>query len=84
MAAIVSLFKVPVNNAEPVPFFEAFWLSLMRTLDADHGCGCCWWFRIAMFIVTLTGVFIISTLIGILTSGIENGLRTAQGSLACH
>ncbi|NMD31348.1 MAG: hypothetical protein GYA80_06495, partial [Chloroflexi bacterium] len=76
MAAIVSLFKVPVNNAEPVPFFEAFWLSLMRTLDAGTmGADVGWWFRIAMFIVTLTGVFIISTLIGILTSGIENRIE---------
>ncbi len=76
MAAIVSLFKVPVNNAEPVPFFEAFWLSLMHYLDAGTmGADVGWWFRIAMFIVTLTGVFIISTLIGILTSGIENRIE---------
>ena len=44
----------------------------MRTLDAgtmggDEG----WSFRLVMFVVTLGGVFIISTLIGVLTSGIE-------------
>ncbi len=48
----------------------------MRTLDAGTmGADVGWWFRIAMFIVTLTGVFIISTLIGILTSGIENRIE---------
>lgn len=60
-----------------VSFMEGVWLSLMRTLDAgtmggDEG----WGFRIIMFILpTLGGVFIISTLIGVLTSGVEGKLE---------
>ncbi len=60
------------ESEEGVTFIEGAWLSLMRTLDAgtmggDEG----WAFRAVAFAVTLGGVFIISTLIGVLTSGIE-------------
>ncbi|NMC77898.1 MAG: potassium transporter TrkA, partial [Chloroflexi bacterium] len=76
MAAVVSLLKIAPGNGEPVGFLEAAWLSLMRTLDAgtmggDEG----WSFRIVMFMVTLGGVFVISTLIGALTSGIESRME---------
>jgi voltage-gated potassium channel Kch len=76
VALIVSIFKITPSGSEPVGFGEAAWLGLMRTLDAgtmggDEG----WGFRIAMFAVTLGGVFIISTLIGVLTSGVEGKLE---------
>lgn len=56
---------------------EIAWMSLMRTLDAgtmgnDTGP---WPFLLAMFVVTLGGVFIVSTLIGILTTGLEARLE---------
>ncbi|MGC8873044.1 MAG: CASTOR/POLLUX-related putative ion channel [Chloroflexia bacterium] len=52
-------------------------MSLMRTLDAgtmgnDVGP---WPFLLAMFVVTLGGVFIVGTLIGILTTGLEGKLE---------
>jgi voltage-gated potassium channel Kch len=55
-------------------FLEVAWYSLMRTLDAgtmggDKGR---WPFLFAILAVTLGGVFIVSTLIGVLTSGIES------------
>ena len=53
-------------------FFEAAWLSLMRTLDAGTmGGDTGWGFRIVMLMVTLGGVFIVSTLIGVLNNGLE-------------
>lgn len=72
MAAFIALTQISPADGEPVSFWEAAWLSLMRTLDAgtmggDEG----WSFRITMLVVTFGGVFIISTLIGVLTSGIE-------------
>lgn len=74
--AAVSLLKIPVGDGGPVSFAEASWDSLMRTLDAgtmggDQG----WGFRIAMLLVTIGGVFVISTLIGVLTSGVEGKLE---------
>jgi len=56
---------------------QVAWMSLMRTLDpgtmgGDTGS---WAFLAAMFGVTLGGIFIVSTLIGVLTSGIEGKLE---------
>ena len=53
-------------------FFEAAWLSLMRTLDAGTmGGDAGWGFRLIMLLVTIGGIFIVSTLIGVLSSGLE-------------
>ncbi len=57
-------------------FAEVAWMSLMRTLDAgtmggDSGFG----FRVIMLSVTLGGIFIVSTLIGILSNGLEDRLE---------
>lgn len=77
MAAIITATGIRPSGAEDgLNFAEAVWQNLMRTLDAgtmggDEG----WAFRMVMFLVTLGGVFIISTLIGVLTSGIENKLE---------
>lgn len=74
IAAFLAISGVRSAGSDtPLNFWEAAWQSLMRTLDAgtmggDEG----WGFRFIMFFVTLGGVFIISTLIGVLTSGIEN------------
>lgn len=77
-ALIVTLGKFRMaNESEPLTFSEAFWRSLLRTLDAgtmgaDTGQG----FRLVMFLLpTLGGLFIISTLIGVLANGIQNKLE---------
>jgi ion channel POLLUX/CASTOR len=76
MAALVWATQITPEGAEPLSFMEAAWVSLMRTLDAGTmGGDAGWSFRIAMFVVTLGGVFVISTLIGILTSGIEGKIE---------
>ncbi len=72
MALVVVVLGIAPGDGDQVSFIEAFWLSLMRTLDAGTmGGDTGWGFRLAMFIVTIGGVFVISTLIGVLTSGIE-------------
>jgi len=73
MAAVVVIAGIgPEGDKDGYSFFEAAWGSLMRTLDAGTmGGDTGWAFRIAMLVVTLGGIFVISTLIGLLTSGIE-------------
>jgi len=72
-AAILSLANIrPGSEGERLGFFEAAWQSLMRTLDAgtmggDQGGG----YRLVMLLVTLGGIFVISTLIGVLSAEIE-------------
>lgn len=72
MALVVVVFKISPEGEAPLGFWEAFWRNLMRTLDAGTmGGDAGWGFRIAMLLVTIGGVFVISTLIGILSSAIE-------------
>lgn len=69
---VVVLLGIAPGDGDKISFIEAFWLSMMRTLDAGTmGGDTGWGFRLAMFVVTIGGVFVISMLIGVLTSGIE-------------
>ncbi len=73
--AVLWLFHISPEGEEPMNFVEGAWQSLMRTLDSGTmGGDAGWGFRIVAFLVTLGGIFIISTLIGVLGSGIESKL----------
>ena len=74
-ATIIALFDIQPTGEKPLGFIEGFWLSLMRTLDpGTMGGDSGWSFRIIAFMVTIGGIFIISTLIGVLNNGIESHL----------
>lgn len=71
-ALLITIGSIVQEDGSPLSFQEAAWASLMRTMDAGTMGGDTGWpFRIVMFAVTLGGVFIISGLIGVLTSGLE-------------
>jgi voltage-gated potassium channel Kch len=62
----------PEDHEHPYGFFEGIWQSMLRTLDpgvvaGDNG----WQLRLLMMIVTIGGIFIVSILIGTITSGLE-------------
>jgi voltage-gated potassium channel Kch len=65
------------EGSEGVPFIEAVWLSLLRTMDAGTmGGDAGWGFRLVMFVLpTLGGVFIISSLVGVLSNAVEEKLE---------
>ncbi len=75
-AGVVSLgglFTAPEGSSQPMSFGEAAWESLMRTLDSGTmGGDTGWAFRGTMLFVTLGGIFVVSTLIGVLSNGIED------------
>lgn len=75
--AFLSLADIrPEGSSERLTFIEAAWESLMRTLDAGTmGGDSGWGFRLVMFAVTIGGVFIVSSLISVLTSGLEGKLE---------
>ena len=55
---------------------EVAWMSLMRTLDpGTMGGDSGWGFRVTMLMVTLGGIFIVGTLIGVLTTGIQGTIE---------
>ena len=62
----------PQDHEHPYGFFEGAWQAMLRTLDpgvlaGDSG----WQLRLLMLIVTIGGIFIVSILIGTITSGLE-------------
>jgi voltage-gated potassium channel Kch len=74
-ALVISAFGIAANGDHPGGFFENAWQSLLRAMDpgtmgGDRG----WGFRIVALAVTIGGILIVSILIGLVTSGIENRL----------
>ena len=64
------------QNTEGIDFAQAVWMSLLRTLDpgtmgGDTGSVV---FVLSMLTVTLGGIFIVATLIGIISNGIQGKL----------
>jgi voltage-gated potassium channel Kch len=77
---VIAVFKIPISDTnQPVSFIEAAWESLMRTLDSDPvGVDSTWAYRLVILFVTLGGVFIISILVSILTSGLQSKLENLR------
>ena len=63
----------PEGSTEPFGVWEGTWQSLLRTLDAGTGAGDTGFaFRWVSISVTMAGIFIISTLIGVISGGLES------------
>ena len=78
-AGIIRIGAIAMDGESAPSFGEAAWMSLMRTLDAgtmggDTGPG----FRVVMLLVTIGGIFIVSTLIGILSNGLEERIENLR------
>ena len=74
-AGIIALLHIAPEGSESMGFGEAAWEALMRTLDSGTmGGDTGWGFRGVMLAVTLGGIFVVSALIGVLSSGIEGKL----------
>src|ERR1044072_2963631 len=70
--AFLALARIAPAGEEPMGFVEGTWASLMRTLDSGTmGGDAGWGFRLVMLLVTLAGIFVVSALIGVLSSGLE-------------
>ena len=77
IALIVEVFKLDPDQRG---FSQLAWAELMRTLDSGTmgGDTGSWPFLFAMLATTLGGVFVVSTLIGILTTGLEDKLENLR------
>jgi voltage-gated potassium channel Kch len=70
--AVMRVGQDPADHEHPYGFFEGMWQSMLRTMDpgvvaGDNG----WQLRLLMMVVTIGGIFIVSILIGTITSGLE-------------
>jgi voltage-gated potassium channel Kch len=73
--AAMRIGQDPDDHEHPYGFFEGMWQAMLRTMDpgvvaGDNG----WQLRLLMMIVTIGGIFIVSILIGTITSGLETRL----------
>jgi len=73
---IFSFSGLMLDEGESIGFLEAVWQSLIRSLDPvamaeDSG----WLFRVFGVALSIGGIFILSTLIGVLSSGIDEKLE---------
>lgn len=76
---VISLFKISFNGNKGITFIEASWQSMLRTLDAGTmGNDTGWPLRIVMILVTLGGVFVVSTFIGIIGNAIQEKIESLR------
>ena len=81
LAAILLALGITPIGSEPLNYAESFWRAMSIALDPgavdDEG----WLYRLVMLAVAILGILIVSTMIGVLTSGIEgkiDGLRRGR------
>ncbi|TFD67781.1 CASTOR/POLLUX-related putative ion channel [Cryobacterium ruanii] len=76
VALVVMVFGLfpTAEPGDPSPgFFEVLWGNLMRTLDSGTmGGDAGWGFRGAMLVVTIGGVIMVASLIGIISSAFDS------------
>lgn len=75
-ALILTIFGIGINEAEDPSLLESFWQSLLRILDPgtfseDVG----WPLRITMLLVTLLGVLIGGSLIGLIVAAVDSKVQ---------
>lgn len=76
MGVLVNLSGIAPEGSDRLNLPEALWGVLMRTLDSGTvGGDTGWLFRLLMLFVTFGGIFVVSTLIGLLSSGIDTKLE---------
>lgn len=89
--AIISIFLVlffagvllligikPQDNAEAFSIFDSFWVNMIHVLDPGTLSGSGqekWEFRMYLLFVTLVGIVVLSTLIGLVSNGILTKLE---------
>jgi hypothetical protein len=78
-SSLLALFRVTFAGSEENSFVEDFWQSLLRTVDAgtmasDVG----WGPRLIALIITLFGILVAGTLIGLIANGVEQRVEAMR------
>jgi hypothetical protein len=78
VAIIAWLLNLGPGDSE-VGFLEALWLAMTRSLDpgtfsGDEGLK----FRMLMLLITMTGIFVVSFIIGLISNSIDRRLETLR------
>ncbi|MDQ1375804.1 MAG: hypothetical protein QOJ09_3142, partial [Actinomycetota bacterium] len=77
-ALVVAIWSLRFGSQQPT-FVEAFWQSLLRVIDTGSMSGDNGWFlRIVSLVVTLAGILIFTSLIGLLSTAFDARLADLQ------
>ena len=69
---LIVLLGIRADGETQTSFIEGLWLSVLRTLDpGTMGGDSGWRFRFIALGITIIGIFIVSTLIGLISTGID-------------
>jgi ion channel POLLUX/CASTOR len=72
-ALVLTVFGVGINEDKTPSLLERFWQSLLRILDPGTFSGDAGWpLRVTMLLVTLLGVLIGGSLIGLIVAAVDN------------
>jgi voltage-gated potassium channel Kch len=71
-AALIAGFGLGIDNGQSASFFESFWQAMIRVFDSgsfagDNG----WGLRIVSLVVTLVGILVFTSLIGLIATSID-------------
>ena len=81
LAAVLLALGITPIGSEPLNYAESFWRTMSIALDPEAVDDEGWSYRLVMLAVAILGILIVSTMIGVLTSGIEgkiDGLRRGR------
>jgi Trk K+ transport system NAD-binding subunit len=75
-ALALALFDVALSGSQGASFLEDFWQSLLRVLDTGTMAGDVGWGRRVLALgITLFGVLVAGTLIGVIAAGVEDRIE---------
>ena len=76
-ALVMTVFRLRgVNGGEELGFFESFWQSMLRIVDAGTFAGdTSWPTRLLGLVVTVAGIFIAGSLIGLIANAVDQRIE---------
>ena len=79
IALFIVVFRVFPDGVEEGDFWDVVWGNLMRTLDpGTMGADTGWGFRILMLVVTIGGLVIVASLIGIVSGAFDDKMASLR------
>lgn len=76
---LLTIFQVTFTSSEDAPWLEDFWQSLLRVIDPGTMAGDIGWGRrLLALMVTIFGLLIAGTLIGLIANGIEQRVEAMR------
>jgi len=79
VAVLVVLFRALPDDADDYDFWDVVWGNLMRTMDpGTMGGDVGWGYRLLMLVVTVGGLIIVASLIGIVSSAFDEKMASLR------